>query len=106
MIACFYKLQRGIDRRHSRGKRKPESCILERRDVLLKRRTGRVLSPCILVTLMLAEAVLGISRGLIDRNADRPGRRVRLVAGVYRSRRKTRSEERRVGKECRSRWSP
>src|SRR2546429_2379776 len=37
---------------------------------------------------------------------DRPGDRSPDLTGLRRIRLRTRSEERRVGKECRSRWSP
>ena len=35
-----------------------------------------------------------------------PGDVILALNGVYASQKKLRSEERRVGKECRSRWSP
>src|SRR5258706_8254519 len=46
----------------------------------------------------------GMSKGRVTTRASRPAARTTAPRGT--SRRMTRSEERRVGKECRSRWSP
>src|SRR3989441_11614551 len=46
----------------------------------------------------------GVGRALVERTLD--GLRSRGVRLVYLEVRESRSEERRVGKECRSRWSP
>src|SRR2546422_10343540 len=49
-----------------------------------------------------AEGVLGRALALSPDSPDT----LYLLAQVYAEQRKARSEERRVGKECRSRWSP
>src|SRR2546425_3927197 len=53
-------------------------------------------------------AARGTARATPDRRAGAPSRpRLRRAPSRGRAaRRRTRSEERRVGKECRSRWSP
>ena len=77
------------------------------------------------VTLVEIASLAGVSRGTVDRALNNRGRvdpevadRVRRIAAElgYRPNREgrllalaknpIRSEERRVGKECRSRWSP
>ena len=48
----------------------------------------------------------GEVRGLIGPNGSGKTTTVNLLSGLYRADAGERSEERRVGKECRSRWSP
>ena len=54
----------------------------DRREVGLERQARRVLRARVLEALVLAERVLHVGRGLIDRRDDRAGRGVGLLAGV------------------------
>ncbi len=55
---------------------------LERRDVLLEREAGRILHPRVLEPLVLAELVVEVGRGGVDRHGDRAGRRIRMLPGM------------------------
>src|SRR5690349_15294568 len=55
---------------------------LKRRQVLLERRARRVRHPRILVTLVLSNLLLCVSRGEIDRHIHRAGSCIRLLAGM------------------------
>src|SRR5204862_6004709 len=57
--------------------------------------------PCTTRTLMLKPVIAGLYYGGVDHFIAPDGRP--MVTGI---RKGPRSEERRVGKECRSRWSP
>jgi hypothetical protein len=55
----------------------------DRRDVALERHARRVLRAAVLEAgVRLAEAVLHVRRGLIDRRDDRARRRIGLLSGV------------------------
>ena len=56
----------------------------------------------VILLFLLYGAFRGFSKGLIIEVATLAG----LILGVFIAIRYSRSEERRVGKECRSRWSP
>ena len=68
--------------RHARGEGQAVAPALERGDAGLQRGPGRVAGPRILVAAVLAQLRLGIGGRLEDGNHDRPGRRLRLLAGV------------------------
>ena len=72
----------GADGGHARGKREAGAARLQRGDVGLERGARRVLRARVFVALVLAERVLDVGRGLVDRRDDGAGRRVGLLAGV------------------------
>ena len=55
---------------------------LDRREVGLERHARRVLRAAVLEPLVLAESLLHVGRGLIDRRDDGAGRRIGLLAGM------------------------
>ena len=62
----------------------PVRGVLERREALLERRSGRVRDARVVVALVDADGLLRVGRGLVDRGRDRAGRRVRLLPDVDR----------------------
>ena len=72
----------GADRRHARGEREAGLAALDRGDVGLERRARRVLRARVLVSLVPAELLLHVGRGLEDRRDDGAGGRIGLLAGV------------------------
>ena len=69
-------------------RRRPPSIAARLR---FERRPRRVLRPRVLVALVLAERLLDVGRGLVDRRDDRAGRRIGLLAGVNADRAETRA---------------
>ena len=72
-----------VGRRHARGEREAVRGALERGEALPRApsRVGFCVAR-VVVALVLAERLLGVGGGLVDRHADRAGRRVRLLPGV------------------------
>ena len=83
VIAGLEPRQQRVDRRHARRKRKRRGARFDRRDVALERHARRVLRAAVFEAGMrLAEAVLHVGRGLIDRRDDRARRGIGLLSGV------------------------
>src|SRR5437588_421511 len=82
-----------VDEVHERGhgaeagrERDPVLGRLERREAALERRARGVVDARVVVALVLADGVLHVRRGLVDRRDDRAGGGVRLLALVDRAR--------------------
>ena len=61
---------------------------------------------CMSAAATAANQTFGMDRGLTNALSEIPHARVIILAGTNIAECQPRSEERRVGKECRSRWSP
>src|SRR5439155_1028363 len=76
----------GHEERGGRGEpgaeTQPVLPALERRQVRLERLARAVVGAGVLVALVAAERFLGVGRGLVDRDHDRPGRGIGLLAGM------------------------
>ena len=67
---------------HPGGEGARPGAALEHGEVLLERGAGRILRARVLVALVLAERLLDVGRGLVDRDGDGARRGIRLVARV------------------------
>ena len=74
--------QHGVLAGEAAGEGEPALPALERGDALLERGAGGVGRPGVLVALVPTDAVLGVRRGLVDRDDDCAGGRVGVLAGV------------------------
>ena len=59
-----------------------EAGVLERGDALLERLAGRVRGARVVVALVDADRLLGVRRGLVDRDGDRAGLGVGVLSRV------------------------
>ena len=82
MVAGAEEVEDGVGGRAARGKGDAMLAVLDRSDAGLKRVTGRVLRPRVLVALVDAGARLHIGRGLEDGRHNGAGGGVGLLAGV------------------------
>src|SRR6266436_7354464 len=89
---------RVIDRRIARRDLQPEAATRYR--VLRRTITTTIFTIGLLSALLVIPQVRAVAGGLLASSAV-----LGIVIG-FASQRRSRSEERRVGKECRSRWSP
>src|SRR5262249_21923368 len=82
MLACLDERRDRSDRRHPGGESPCPRAAFEHRQVLFEGAPRWILRARVLVTSILAESLLNVGRGLIDRNGNRAGLRIRSVARV------------------------
>ena len=74
MVAGFEPRQDGVDGGHARGEGKRGRAALDRCEVGFERHAGGVLGAAVFESLVLAESLLHVGGGLIDRRDDGAGR--------------------------------
>ena len=82
MVAALQHRRDGADGGHAGRERERRLPAFDRREIALERRARRILRARVLEALVLAELLLDVGRGLIDRRDDGAGRRIGLLAGV------------------------
>ena len=82
VIARLQHAEDGVGGGHAGGEAVAVLAALERGQVRFQRGARRVLRPRVLVALVPSELRLHVGRGLVDRDGDGAGLRLRLLAGV------------------------
>ena len=91
VIARTQEAKHGVDRGHSRGENVGRLPAFQTRHAALQRLAVRVVGARVVVALVLAQRLVHVGRGLIDRRDDGAGGRVRLLPDVNRIRGKSHS---------------
>ena len=82
MIADSSRVKHRVDRGHARGKGERGRAALDGREIGFERHPRRILRASVFETLVLAEPLLDVGGGLINRRDDGAGGRIGFLTGV------------------------
>ena len=85
MVTGRERLEQGAGGREAGGEAEAVLAAFERSEVALEREARRVMRARVLVALILAERLLGVCRGLVDRHHHRAGGGIGILPGVDRA---------------------